>query len=220
MSAEQDSAPPPPKGPRFSAEEARRQAEAARRKTEFILARAYGLLRDTDKEWEQIRLEPANTAALILGYVAPLAALQPICGVIGQLLFGEGFSGGPARIVVDAIMSFLATIAFIYLLGILINSLAENFDAERNEASSLKVAAYAFTPFFLTGILWLWPQLWSISLIGLGVSAFLLYRGLMALMKAPPQRIMGYTATVLISSLVAVILVFAVVRCAADGAQV
>jgi cation transporter-like permease len=219
MSAEQDSATPPPKGPRFSAEEARRQAAAARKKTEFILSRAYGLLRHTDAEWEQIRAEPANASALLLGYVAPLAALQPVCGVIGQLLFGQGFAGGPGRIVVDALMSFLATLAFIYLLSILINTLAENFDAERNDTLALKVASYSFTPFFLTGILWLWPQLWSISLIGIGVSAFLLYRGLMALMKAPAERIMGYCITVLISGFVAVILVFAVARCATDGAR-
>jgi hypothetical protein len=146
--------------------------------------------------------------------------VQPFCGVIGQLIFGEGLSGTPGRLLLDAFMSFVAWLGFIYLLGILINSLAENFDAERNDLLALKVASYSFTPFFISGVFWLWPQLWSISLIGVAVSAFLLYRGLIALMKAPAERVMGYTATVLVSGFVAVILVFAAATCAANGGRV
>ena len=43
--------------PRFTAAEARERAEQARAKAEFILSRAYGLLRETNKEWAQIKGE-------------------------------------------------------------------------------------------------------------------------------------------------------------------
>ena len=66
---------------RRSADARARAAQAtrqARQKAEFILSRAYGLVRHPKQEWEQIRDEETTQAAIMAGYVAPLAAIAPI----------------------------------------------------------------------------------------------------------------------------------------------
>lgn len=216
MSAENDGKQEAPRG--FSAADARARAEQARAKAEIIFSRAYGLLRDPKQEWEQIRAEATSVPAIVIGYVAPLAAIPPLCGLIGAYAFGLHYAGVDVRpplddALVGAAVSFLASVAMVFLLGLLINALAENFDADRNDLASQKVAAYAMTPAFLSGLFSLWPPLWWLSLIAIAASVFLLYRGLPALMKAPQDRALGYTATVAIAGLVAFVVLFSLSSC-------
>lgn len=198
-----DDAPPP--HPRFTAADARQKAE-------FILSRAFGLLRDPKSEWEQIRTEQTTIPNITLGYVMPLAAAFSLCGLIGSYAF---MSIRPAldQALIGAVVTFLAMTALVFLLGIMINAVAENFDADRNDLAAQKVAAYSMTPFFLSGIFWLWPPLWWLTFVAIAMSVFLLYRGLPALMKAPADRAVGYTTTVGIAGFVAFIIVFAVSGC-------
>jgi hypothetical protein len=176
--------------------------EQAREKTEFILSRAYGLVRDPKSEWEQIRGEETNAAKLMLGYVAPLAAIPPLAGLIGQFVF-EGGAAAPTQIVVGAVASFIVFVAVVYFLGILINVLAEGFDGDRNELAALKLAAYAPTPAFLAGLASIWPGAWWVGLFGVALSAFLLYRGLPLLMKCPADRTLSFAAAVVVAGVVA-----------------
>jgi hypothetical protein len=189
-----------------------------RQKAEFILSRTWGLVRDPRAEWEQIRDEETNIPSILFGYVLPLAAIPPLCGAIGSLAFGEHYGDAVVRtpvatILVSAIVTLFASVALVYLLGILINTVAENFDAEKNEIASQKIAAYAMTPAFMSGVFSLWPPLWWVSLIGIGMTAFLIYRGLPILMKAEPERALGYTTTVMIAGLIAFIVLFALAGC-------
>lgn len=202
----------------FTAADARARAEQARAKAEFILSRAYGLLREPKKEWAQIRAEETAIPNILLGYVAPLAAVPPICGLIGAYVFGLSYGGVDVRPPLDealigAVVSFVASVGMVFLLGILINALAENFDADRNELAGQKVAAYSMTPAFLSGIFSLWPPLWWLSLFAIAASVFLLYRGLPALMKSPEDRAVGYTATVAIAGLIAFVVLFSLSSC-------
>jgi hypothetical protein len=131
-------------------------AAEARAKAEFILSRAYGLLRDPRGEWEQIRKEETSVAAILIGYVAPLAAIPPVCGLIGTFLFGYRAAGQVVRpelsaALVGTLISFIISVAMVFLLGILINAVAEKFDGDRDDLAAQKVAAYSLTPTFLSG---------------------------------------------------------------------
>ena len=215
MSAEE---PSKSRAPRFNAAAAREQAQQARAKAEFILSRAYGLFREPKKEWAQIRDEDTNILSILAGYVAPLAAIPPICGVIGAYVFGFSYGGVDVRppvgqALTGAIISFLASVALVYFLGILINAIAENFEAEKNELAAQKVAAYSMTPAFLSGVFSLWPPLWWLSLFFIAASVFLFYRGLPILMKAPETEAMSYTASVAVAGIVAFIVLFSLTSC-------
>ena len=109
----------------------------------------------------------------------------------------------PGQALVRAVITWLVSVALVGFLGVLINTVAENFDAERNDLSSQKIAAYSLTPAFLSGVFSLWPPRWWLSLFALAAMVFLRYRGLPILMKAPEERSLAYAATVTVAALVA-----------------
>ncbi|HVY84171.1 MAG TPA: Yip1 family protein [Caulobacterales bacterium] len=204
VNPEEPQAAPP--HPRFNAAEARQKAE-------FILSRAWGLLRAPKAEWEQIRDEETTIPNILLGYVAPLAAIPPICDLIGSTLFNRLLQGDFAGALMRAIITFGVSVALIYFLGLLINALAENFDGERNDLQAQKVAAYAMTPTFFSGLFSLWPPVWWFSIFALAYAVYLFYTGVPILMKASRERAVGYAATVAIAGLIAFVILFSVVGC-------
>jgi hypothetical protein len=210
MSAEDDGKP---HAQRFSMEDARARAQEALRKSEFILSRAWGLLREPKKEWEQIKAEETTIPNILIGYVAPLAAIPPICDLIGSTLFNRMLEIAPADAVVRAFVTWVVSIALVFLLGVLVNTLADNFDGDRNDLAAQKVAAYSLTPSFLSGVFSLWPPLWWLSLFALAAMVFLMFRGLPILMKAPEDRALSYAATVTIAAMVAGIVLFSLASC-------
>lgn len=204
----------PRNGPRFNTEEARARAQEALRKSEIIFTRAYGLLREPKKEWEQIRAEQTTVPNLMIGYVAPLAAIPPVCGLIGGLIFDPLMVGSVGNAIISVVVTWIVSVALVFLLGLLINTLADQFDADRNEIGAQKIAAYSITPAFLSGLFSLWPPLWWISLFALAAMVFIMYRGLPILMKAPEDRALSYAASVTIAAAVAGIILFALASCA------
>jgi hypothetical protein len=220
MSADHDDGTPEGRAStrRFSVDDARQKAQEAIRSSEFILSRAWDLLRKPSAEWEQIRREETTIPNILIGYVAPLAAIPPICDLIGKSIFGQQFEEAVVRPTLSgglssALATWIVTVALVGALGIVVNTLAENFDGDGNDLAAQKVAAYSLTPAFLSGVFSLWPPLWWLSLFPLAASAFLIYRGLPILMKSPPERAVGYAATVAIVGLVAGIILFSLSGC-------
>jgi hypothetical protein len=198
---------------RFSVDNARARAREALRKSEFILSRAWGLFREPKKEWEQIRDEKTTVARILIGYVAPLAAIPPVCDLIGSTLFGGLLQTQPGDAIVRAIVTWVVSIALVYLLGLLVNALAPTFDAEPHDLNAQKLAAYALTPSFLSGVFSLWPPLWWLSLFALAAMVWLMYRGLPVLMRAEEERALGYAASVAGAAMAAGVVLFALAGC-------
>jgi len=213
MSADNENTPP--KGPRFNVEDARARAQQALRTSEFILSRAYGLLREPKKEWEQIKAEETTIPRILIGYVAPLAAIPPVCDLIGSALFNRLLTVEPGEALVRAAVTWIVSIGLVYFLGVLINVLADTFDGDRNELNAQKIAAYSLTPSFLSGVFSLWPPLWWISLFALAAMVYIMHRGLPILMKAPEDRALSYAASVTVAALVAAIVLFSLASCVA-----
>jgi hypothetical protein len=224
MSAENEDQPQNENGasakPRmsFNVEDARRHAQEAYKKSEFILSRAYGLFRDTNLEWEQIKAEETTVPNILIGYVAPLAAIPVVCDWLGQTLFGHMLQFDPGQALIRGVITWILSIALVFFIGVLINAVADNFEADKNDLGAQKIAAYSLTPAFLSGFFSLWPPLWWLSLFALAAMVFLMYRGLPILMKAPQERALGYASTVTVAAAVALIIVFALSSCVTGGA--
>lgn len=202
---------------RFSVDDARARAQQAIRRSEFILSRAFGLFREPKKEWEQIRAEKTTVPNILLGYVAPLAAIPPICDLIGSYAFNRVLTGDIGEALIRAAVTWIVSIGLVFFLGVLINAVAGNFDADKDDLSAQKVAAYSLTPAFLSGVFSLWPPLWWLSLFALAAMVFLMYRGLPILMKSPPEGALGYAATVTIATMVGGIVLFSLASCVTAG---
>jgi lysylphosphatidylglycerol synthetase-like protein (DUF2156 family) len=163
--------------------------------------RAHAVVADPSAEWARIENEPGDAAYLLTGYVAPLALIPAIFGLIGACVVGV--EGPGARIlrapifdgVFGAVFGYVMSCATVLVLGLLINLLAPMFGGRRDFDSAFKLAVYSFTPVWLAGIFLVAPGLRFLGLTSL-YGAYLLWKGLPRLMKSPESRVPYYAAIV------------------------
>jgi len=180
-----------------------------------IAGRALDILLRPTRTWRVIAGEAATPRGLMLGYAAPLAAIGPVCTLIGSQLFPLSLFGVPLRTplagaIVAAVLSFVLALGGVYLLGRIIEALAPNFGGRKDQASAMKVAVYASTASWLAGAVSIFPVMAVFGLLGL-YSLFLLARGLPIVMETQADRAMAYAVTVIIAAIVIFILIAVVV---------
>jgi hypothetical protein len=164
------------------------------------------LLRPSDT-WAIIDVEPTSISALYSRYVLILAAIGPVCAMIGSLLFGYGLFGIVYRPSITSALSTVVvtyglSLVMVYVLALIIDALAPTFNGTKNREQAFKVAAYASTASWVGGVFGLLPQLAILaSLAGL-YSLYLLYLGLPRLMKVAQDKAFAYVACVVLAAIV------------------
>lgn len=179
---------------------------------ENILGRVKNIILSPKNEWQTIKMEQTTVKDIVLGYVAPLAAIPVVASVIGMGLVGLSFMGSTMRypfsyLIPWAVISYIMSIVGVIVSGAIINTLAETFESKKNGIQALKVAAYSFTPAWVASILDVIPALGVISLLASLYGIYLLYLGLRPLMETPENRQVGYTVASIIAMIVVVIVV-------------
>jgi len=169
-----------------------------------IVTRAKNICVTPNTEWPVIASEPTTTAALLSGYVVPLAAAAAVAGLIGASLVGIPFVRTPAVAwgVMSACFTFVAAIVGVFALAVLINALAPTFGAAPDSRQALKVAVYSYTPYLVLSILRIVPLLGLLAVLGALYGFYLLYLGLQSVMKCPPETAVAYTAVVVVLAIV------------------
>lgn len=182
-----------------------------------IVGRIQRLLLSPRAEWTAIDREPINAKALFLSWAVPLAAIGPVCGLIGGQIFGININAGimvvhatPALVpaLIGAVILYALGLAGTWLFAMIIDALALNFASTKNFDQAMKVVVFSYTATWLAGVFQLVPG--PVALIGslLGLySLYLLWIGLPILMKTPSDKAPSYV----IVSILAAIVVFAVV---------
>lgn len=124
--------------------------------------------------------------------------------VIGvSLPFSGVFRSPIGSGLVYALLAFGFGLLGLFLVALIINALAPTFSGIRNQRQALKVAAYSFTPAWLAALLALSPILPTLLQFVAGCyGIYVLYLGLPILMQAPREKAFGYTATVVICTIV------------------
>ena len=176
-----------------------------------IVDRVKNILLTPKTEWPVIATETTSTSGLMLGYVAPLAAIPAICGFVGGMLL-FGMLGMSSMIgLMAAVLGYLMSFVGVFVIAFIINLLAPTFGGEKNQANAMKVAVYSFTAAWIVGVFSLIPIIGVLgSLLGL-YSVYLMYVGLPVLMKAPVEKSIGYTAVVFVVAIVFYIVTGAIV---------
>src|SRR5207237_9058745 len=101
-----------------------------------LIARVTGILLSPSTEWPKIAAEASTESASYLGYVAPLAAIGVIAGLIGYTLIGANmpFVGlvrtGMLIGLVGAIFKFLLTFLGVFVVAWLVDVLAPTFGGQ------------------------------------------------------------------------------------------
>jgi hypothetical protein len=183
-----------------------------------FIARVKNIVLAPRSEWDVIAPESTTVAQLYTGYVVILSALAALFSFVRLSLIGVSlpFGGGVLRYplasgLTTAAMGFVFGLVGVLLVGLIINALAGTFSARRDQRQALKVAAYSLTPAWLGSVLALSPVLPSLLQFVSGCyGIYVLYLGLPVVMGTPRDKAVGYTAAVVIGTILTGILFGAV----------
>jgi hypothetical protein len=165
-----------------------------------VLHRIRGIILSPGREWRVIERESGEPSYVFGRYVAVLALIPAIFGFIGKSVIGVTVSAGSFRVpvlpgLVDAVLSYMFAFVIVYVTALIIDLLARYFDADRYFPNALKLAAYSFTPVWLSGFFLVLPGLQFLTLFGL-YSLILLWLGLPVLLRAPRASALLYAIAV------------------------
>ena len=162
-----------------------------------LVDRVKGILLSPKEEWPKIAGETETVPSLYTSYIMILAAIGPIAMMIRSMFFG--FFGS----VVTAIVTYILTLASTYILALIVDALATTFGGEKNFIQSLKLAAYASTAVWVSGILHLLGWLAGIlMLLAALYSLYTFYLGITVMKKCPQDKAIPYTLVVIVCEIV------------------
>lgn len=161
--------------------------------------------------WPQIAQEPADVKSIYTNYLVYLAAIPAIATFIGLSVFGIGAFGVSYRVPVmsgllNMLVGYLLSLGIVFALALAVDALAPTFGGVRNPVNALKLVAYGATAGFVGGIFGLLPSLSILTLLFSVYTIYLIYTGLPVVMKCPPEKAAGYTATIVVCGVVAGVL--------------
>lgn len=166
-------------------------------------------------EWPVIASEPTILSQLYMGYVIPLAAFSALMSFLHMSVIGIGPWRMPLLTgLVYALVSFGFALLGFYVVGWIIDVLAPTFSGQRDRRQAVKTAAYAFTPAAIGSVFGLLGALGGLLHLAAAIwGIYLLYLGLPVMMRSPQEKAPGYTAAVVVCSIL-VGIVFGVVASA------
>jgi hypothetical protein len=155
-------------------------------------------------EWSVIAAEPADVATLYRSYILPLAAIPAIGMLIGLSMVGSMFTGGfgVAFAVRAAIAAYVSTLVGTIIAAFVVEKLAPSFGSHGDTAQALKLVAYATTPVWIAGILYIFVILTPLILLAALYAIYLFYLGLGPVMHTPPDKTVGY---MIVSAIVVIV---------------
>lgn len=178
-----------------------------------LARRAMAILFRPTAAWEAVAGETTSPRDVLLGYVAPLAAIPAVCGAAGGVLFGftiadVGLKAGPIAVILEAVAGFALTLVGVWLAGHALAALGRMFGGAADFQKGLRLAAYSGTALWMAGLFYLLPglQIPAVLLAALW-SLYLLYRGIPGVLGVPEDRLLTCFATALL-----IVLFIAIVR--------
>ena len=173
-----------------------------------LVSRVKNILLDPQNEWRVIDAEQDKPIDILKNYVAIIAAIPVVCGFIGASIIGVGpYRTGIFVGLIGAIVHYVLTLIGVYVVAFIIDALAPTFGGRKDFNSAFKVAAYAPTAVWVAGVFALLPILSVLTILGL-YSVYLFYVGLPPLMRAPPERAIGYVIAVIVCAVIVWVVIF------------
>jgi len=167
-----------------------------------LVERVKAILLQPKSEWSKIEQEPGDAGFLYSNYVAIVAAIPPVCHFIGTSIIGFGpFRIGLFGGLIWAVVSYVLGLAGVYVMALIIDTLAGTFGAKRDFGNAMRVAAYSPTAAWVVGVFNIIPALGIFGILGL-YSFYLLHTGLAALMRPPADKSVIYTVAVVVAAIV------------------
>lgn len=183
-----------------------------------MINHVWGLFAHPGQEWQSIRGEEETVSHMYLTHVLLLAAIPAVSGFIGATQVGWSIGGGePVKLTQAscmqlAVMSYLAMLAGVAVMGAFIHWMARTYDATPSMTQCIVFAAYTATPLFIGGVAALYPHLWLGMVIGTAAicyTVYLLYVGIPTFMNIPKDEGFLFSSSVLAVGLVVLVAMIA-----------
>lgn len=177
-----------------------------------------GLFTHPDQEWREIRGEEESISHMYLTHTLILAAIPAVSAFIGTTQVGWVIGKGdpvlltPASALQMTVLSYLAMLAGVAVMGAFIHWMARTYDASPTLTECIVFAAYTATPLFIGGLAALYPHLWLGMVIGTAAicyTVYLLYVGIPTFMNIPQDEGFLFSSSVLAVGLVVLVAMIA-----------
>ena len=174
-----------------------------------LVARVKGILLSPRSEWQVIAGEQTSVGALITGYVLPVAAVAAVFSfirmtVIGiRVPFGDAIRMPVTAGLMQAVLTCVLAVVGVGLVALIINMLAPTFGGTRDTRHAVQTAAYSLTAAFLGSLLTLLPLGTLLYLLAGLYGIYTLHLGLPVVMHSKSDKTVGYTASVVIGTILA-----------------
>ncbi|MEM1432743.1 MAG: Yip1 family protein [Pseudomonadota bacterium] len=160
--------------------------------------------------WQSAGSEPPSFGTVLLTQTIPMALLPTICWYIGTTQIGWQVGDQTMRLTAESGLAlcalfFLAMIFGVMFLGFMVRWMSTAYGREGDFSTGFTLISYTATPFFLAGVLGLFPVLWLDILVGTAIACYciyLLYIGVSPMMKVTPDRGFLYASAVFAVALV------------------
>ena len=163
-----------------------------------------GIIKSPTSEWAVIASERDDIASLYLNYIVPLAAIPAISlflglSIVGAPIFGRyGFSTALSA----AVAVFVSTLVGPLIGAVVIEQLAPKFKSSGDTLHALKLVAYASTPVWVAGVIYLIVVLSPIMIVAILYAIYLFYLGLPVMMRTTDDQVIPF---MVVSALVIVV---------------
>jgi hypothetical protein len=176
-----------------------------------LIERVKNILMSPKTEWPVIDAEPATIGGIYKNYVMILAAIGPVCMLIGLLVIGMPyFTFSMDYLLAQAVIGYVMALVGCFLLALIIEALAPSFGGTKDRVKAFKVAAYSSTAAWVAGILYLLPLLGFLAILAGLYGLYLLYLGLPVLMKTPADKSLVYTIAIIVAAIVVYLVIAAI----------
>jgi len=173
-----------------------------------MLQRILNIAFRPNEEWPVVAAESVTPQTMFIKYVVPLAAIGPIAGVLGMMLFGKSMAGtwmwssSMASYVQLFIISYVLALVGVGVNAMIVQKLAPTFKSQTDFVSALKIVVFSNAPFWLASVLTLVPVLGMLTvLVGL-YGIYLFYVGLPHVMKTPEDQRLPFMGVAFLVSIV------------------
>jgi hypothetical protein len=158
---------------------------------------------------ENVSIPRVVTHTLLWAFVPALSWYVGITLVGWQVASEPAIRMTTASAALICALFYAAMVVGVFVLGYLVHWMALTYDASGSTfAKGVAIVTFTATPFFLTGILGLYPSLWLDILAGVAVGSYcvyLLYVGVPIVMNVPPERGFLFASAVIAVALVGVV---------------
>ena len=162
------------------------------------------------KAWQAIADDAPSTGKVLSLHTILLALIPAVCWYIGVTQYGWDVAGETMRLTAASalpmcIMFYLACVGGVIFLGFMVQWMSTTYGDKANLSQGIALISYTATPFFLAGLLGLYPILWLDIALGMAVACYciyLLYAGVAPVMHVAREHGFLYASAVFAVALV------------------